>query len=213
MQIIHLKTEADIEKATKAAAVVIAEGGVILYPTDTLYGLGTDAFNNAAVDTIYKIKGRPEGKPIHVIVKDEAAIQNLGEWNETAAVLAARFLPGPLTLILKKLPRVQGGIARDMTTIGCRIPRHPYCAALTHTSPSPITTTSANKSGQPTLRTVPDILEQLGEAATLIHLVIDAGPLPSVATSTIVDITTSPPTILREGAISIQEIEQALHKS
>jgi L-threonylcarbamoyladenylate synthase len=200
------RISAEDPSAASRAAQVLATGGIILYPTDTLYGLGADAFSDSAVDKIYAVKGREIGKPIHCIVADVASLQGYGEMNDAARSLAQRFLPGPLTLILKKYPGIDGGIAREMETIGIRIPADAFCTALALAFARPYTTTSANISGMKPELSVDRILAQLGERASLIDLIIDAGTLPERLPSTVVDVSSGEPAILREGAIPSAEI-------
>ena len=178
----------------------------MLYPTDTLYGLGADALSDTAIAKIYTIKERDTGKPMHAIVADVAMAERYAEVDDRARTLAEKFLPGPLTLILEKKPSVATGIGRGMDTIGIRIPDDAFCRALARVFDAPITTTSANKSGLSTARRVDKILEQLGERAQKIDLIIDAGELSESKPSTIVDLTGPKPLILREGAISSSEI-------
>lgn len=202
MQILKVTRKESLEAAARAATEVLVRGGIILYPTDTIYGLGASAFSDQAVDTLYQIKGREKNKPIHAVFRDVASIKEVALWPDVAERLAKAFLPGPLTLILPKLTDNTGGIARDMDTIGVRIPNHPFCQHLSTLTPIPYTTTSANRSGKPPLPTVPEILKQLGDRADLIDLVIDYGQLPPSLPSTIIDLSSSPPTIIREGAIA-----------
>ncbi len=183
------------------AQVTGRAGGAVLYPTDTLYGLGADAFSDEAVARIYAIKGRDERKPIHAIVADLAMAETYAEVNDRARKLAEKFLPGPLTLILKKKPEFTSGIGTGMTTIGIRIPDNAFCLTLARTFGKPFTTTSANLAGAEPLRSVPDILDQLGEKAAAIDLAIDAGVLLESKPSTVVDVSTGDMKILREGAI------------
>ena len=192
------------------AASVLAAGGIILYPTDTLYGLGADALSDEAVDNIYAIKGRDEKKPMHCIVADMTMADEYGEVNELATALAEKFLPGPLTMILKKRGGIDTGIARGMDTIGVRIPRNEFCTTLVREFGLPFTTTSANKSGMMPACSTEAILLQLGESVQHIDLVIDAGVLPSRSPSTVVDVSSHAVVILREGALSTQEILAAL---
>ena len=200
------RINADNSFAPVRAADVLAAGGVILYPTDTLYGLGADAFSDDAVAAIYAIKGREEGKPIHVIVADGVMMVRYGQMNGIARSLAERFLPGPLTLILKKKQGIDTGIARDRDTIGLRIPENEFCLALARAFDRPYTTTSANVSGMKPERTVDAILAQLGEMKSWIDLVIDAGELPERLPSTVVDVSTGAAIVLREGAIPASDI-------
>lgn len=196
--------------AADAAALTLQHGDVILYPTDTLYGLGADALSDEAVAKIYAIKGRDEGKPIHAIVADMDMAERFAYVDGTAHMLADRFLPGALTLILRKKPGIETGIAKGLDTFGIRIPDNSFCKQLVDAFGGPITTTSANRAGEVSYRTVPAILEQLGEHADAIACAIDAGELPQRAPSTVVDCSGERPIILRVGAISESDIWDAL---
>ncbi len=196
--------------AVSIAADILSSGGVIIYPTDTLYGLGADALSDGAVAKIYAIKGRDEGKPIHAIVSDMEMAERFAYVNGSARLLAAKFLPGPLTLILKKKTGIETGIARGIDTFGIRIPDNQFCKELVEKFGGPITTTSANRSGMHTMRTVEAILEQLDELASGIGCVIDAGELPQRKPSTVVDCSGERPVILREGAVAAADIWEVL---
>ncbi|MDP3965692.1 MAG: L-threonylcarbamoyladenylate synthase [bacterium] len=219
MEVLNLKKQG-MAACVKNAVKELAAGGVIIYPTDTLYGLGADALSDKAVGKVYKIKGRDERKPIHAIVADIKMIEKYAEVPDMARMLAKEFLPGPLTLILKKKAGIKTGIAKGVSKIGFRIPNNQFCPALAKKFGGPITTTSANKSGRKTERTVKAVLEQLGvnnpyasvlqktaiRKKTGIDLVIDTGELPERQPSTVVDLCGKEPVILREGAISASEI-------
>ena len=193
-----------IGKSAIRAAGVLRQGGVVVYPTDTLYGLGVDAFSDEAVDKLYAIKGREPGKPTHCIVSDLAMAEEYAEVNDAARKLAEKFLPGALTLILAKKPSLATGIGRGMDSIGIRIPNNEFCLEFARTLGKPITTPSANKAGvEPT--TVPaTILAQLGEEN--IDLFVDDGTLPPRQPSTIVNLVSGSLSILREGAVPSAEI-------
>lgn len=178
---------------------------MIVYPTDTLYGLGADAFSDEAVANVCAIKGRDERKPIHCVVADLAMAQRFAEVNDAARHLAKRFLPGPLTLVLKKNPNADSGIARTIGTIGIRIPNNGFCLALAKQF-GPYTATSANLAGAENLRDVHAILRQLGAHAGTIDLVVDAGELPERKPSTVVDVSSGEVKILREGAVPATDI-------
>lgn len=199
-----------VEAAALRAAAVLRAGGIVLYPTDTLYGLGTDAFSDDAIAKIYTIKGRDERKPIHCIVADLAMAQMYGEFNETARRLVKEFFPGPLTIVVEKKQGLESGIARDIETIGIRIPDNEFCIALAREFDKPYTTTSANISGLKSPSTIKAIVEQLGASAEQIDLIIDAGTLPPGAPSTVVGVSGTDVVILREGAIPAGEIFEAL---
>ncbi|MFZ2887339.1 MAG: L-threonylcarbamoyladenylate synthase [Minisyncoccia bacterium] len=199
-----LKLE-DFGAAVTRAAGALRRGGVIIFPTDTLYGLGADAFSDEAVDKVYAIKGRDEGKPTHCIVSDLAMAAEYAEVNDAAKKLAEKFLPGALTLILKKKVGVEGGIARRMDTVGIRIPNNEFCIELARAFGKPFTATSANTAGMNVEASVEKIIAQLGGGAG-VDLAIDAGPSPLAQPSTVVNVVSGHPSILREGAIPASQI-------
>lgn len=202
MEIVSLSK--GVEECALRVAGVLRSGGLVVYPTDTLYGIGVDATSDSAVDRLYAVKERESGKPTHCIVADLAMMEEYAEVNEIARNLAKKFLPGALTLILKKSHVLTTGIGRGMDSIGVRIPDNDLCIALARAFGKPITTPSANKAGvEPT--TVPaKIIDQLGEAN--IDLFIDAGTLSPRQPSTIVNLVSGHPSIIREGAIPAAEV-------
>ena len=209
MERIELDDES-INVATTRASKVLRNGGVVMYPTDTLYGLGADAFSDKAVDKIYAIKGRDEKKPIHCIVADIAMAEEYAEVTDDARLLFERLLAGGLTVILKKREAVVGGIARGLDTIGIRIPHNDFCIQLAGAFGEPFTATSANLAGHEHQWSVEAILKQLGPNAEIIDLIIDAGELPPSAPSTVVDLSGEEPLIVREGAIAAADIWNAI---
>lgn len=216
----------DIGGAVKKAVIVLRQGGIVLYPTDTLYGLGADAFSDEAVDKVYAIKGRDEKKPIHCIVADIEMAREYAEVTDDARLLFERLLPGGLSVILRKRKGIEGGIARDMETIGIRIPKNDFCVQLAREFGKPFTATSANAAGQPPLSSIDAILEQLSYSNVLppervtpfsragknigIDLAVDAGALPESKPSTVVDLTGEEPVILREGAAAAADVWNAI---
>lgn len=197
-----LKLSADnIETCAKRAAGILRAGGLVIYPTDTVYGLGADAFSDEAVAKIYTVKARDESKPVHCVVASLDMAAEYGELNDTARALAKKFLPGPLTLVVEKKTGISSGIAQGIETIGFRIPKDDFCIALAHEFGRPYTTTSANVSGMETGKTPQAVLEQLGDKAVLVDLVIDAGELPRSKPSTVVGVHGKEVVVLREGAI------------
>src|SRR3990167_9977887 len=185
--------ERGINACVETASVVLKNGRVILFPTDTLYGIAADAFSDEAVDTIYAIKGRDEKKPIHCIAVDIAMAEKYAEVTDDARLLFERLLPGGLTVILRKRKNVRGGIARSIETIGIRIPHNDFCIQLAGAFGEPFTATSANLAGHEHQRSVEAILKQLGPNAEMIDLIIDAGELPPSAPSTVVDLSGEEP--------------------
>lgn len=214
MEIIRL-SDANIEEAAARSADVLSNGGIVLYPTDTLYGLGVESFQTPAVEKLYRVKERDLSRPIHSIVQSVEIMEMFATVTQEAHTLARDFLPGPLTMILKKKPEFTSGIARGMDTIGFRIPNHLFCLALAKVFPHPFTSTSANLSGRETERSIGAILDQFGPAQAEIDLVIDAGELPESAPSTVVDLShlgeeDGHPAIIRQGAIPVTDIWEAI---
>ena len=213
MERIALTATNTAEAGAKAAAVLRA-GGVVLYPTDTLYGLGADALSDAAVAKIYAIKGRDEGKPIHAIVDSLEAVEPFAEIDKNARVLEAKLPKGKVTLILKKKD-IDSGITKGRTNFGFRIPDNALCIEMARAFGGPITATSANAAGQPPQMSVDAILSQLGEGAHAIDLVIDAGEFPKSEPSTVIDLSgilaeDEGPVILRVGAVPAEDVWNAL---
>ncbi len=180
---------------------------IILYPTDTLYGLGVDATNPEAVLRLQELKGRDDKKPISIAVDSLEMLEQYAQVTALARKLAKKFLPGKLTLILCANPgiRTKGVVGSD-GSVGVRIPNHPQALALIQKIGKPITATSANVSGMLPENTVEKILTQFGEKAGMISRVIDGGELPLNTPSTVVDARGEKPIILREGAISSSNI-------
>lgn len=189
-----------------AATAALGRGGIVLYPTDTLYGLGADSLNKEALEKILAIKGRDAGKPIHSIVSSLEAAKPYAEVTPLAEALAKRFLPGPLTILLAKKDAVPDWAVSGRSTFGIRVPKHELCLAIAHAFGKPYTATSANKSGVSPERSVDAIISQLEAEAQLIDLIIDAGELPEREPSSVVDASGDEPLIVREGAISARDI-------
>jgi L-threonylcarbamoyladenylate synthase len=185
---------------------ILRKGGVIAFPTDTVYGLGADAFNTRAVERVYEIKKRCRSQQFPLLIANAKQLTTLAESiPEIAWLLARRFWPGGLTLVLSKkasLPACLG----SQTTIAVRIPDHPVCLALIKGLRHPITGTSANTSGQPAALTADEVGQQLEGK---IDLIINGGKCPGGKESTIVDTTREPPIILRQGIIPSHDIDKA----
>lgn len=204
MDVISL--DSGVGKCAIRAAGVLRQGGVILYPTDTVYGLGADALSDDAVAKIYAIKGMDVTKPIHAAVLDLEMADQYGEVNDIARKLAEKFLPGALTLILKIREGVTTGIAKGRADFAIRIPDNELCLEIARTFGKPFTTTSANITGQPQPHSIDEILAQLGDAAQYIDLVFDAGILQDNKPSTVVNVVSGFPSVIREGAIPAADV-------
>jgi L-threonylcarbamoyladenylate synthase len=182
-------------------------GGVIAFPTDTAYGLGADPFNEGAVRRIFEIKGRPETKPILVLVNSMEMANRVATLSDRATALAKRFWPGPLTMILPAHESVPSAVTAGTGTVGVRWADAPLAYRLIAGFQGPITATSANLAGMPSAVTVAEVREQLGES---IDLIIDGGTLPERGGSTLLDLTTIPARLLREGPIAKAELSDVL---
>lgn len=184
---------------------------MILYPTETVYGLGVDPFDAAALERLYILKGRDAGKAVTWLVRDMRDIERFAEVSETARRIAGHFLPGPLTLVLpiKKVSLPKH--LQHIDSIGFRISSDPFAQKLIakhmEEHDTPLTCTSANLSGLPTLPTPEEILVQFGEKRSMIQNIIDDGPRIGTP-STIVRVVGEAVECIREGAYPFEEIER-----
>lgn len=203
--------EVGVEAAALRAAAVLHAGGVVLYPTDTLYGLGADALSDEAVERIRTIKGRDDAKPLHCIVSDLDMAEQYVDIGPAIRQLAHQLPQGKISFIAPKRADVETGIARDMTTFGFRIPDHPLCRAMLEAFGGPVTATSANLAGAQPFSSPAAILAQLGAAVAQIDLIIDGGEAPLPRPSTVVDLFhPEHPVILREGAVPAGDVWEVL---
>lgn len=178
-------------------------GGVIGFPTDTAYGLGADPFNESAVRRIFEIKGRPEDKAILLLVNSVEMAQGVAIVSDPALALAARFWPGALTMILPARPNVPSVVTAGTGAVGLRWASAPFAMRLVSAFARPITATSANRSGMPSTVTAGEVRAQLEDR---LDMLIDGGSLPARGGSTLVDLTVTPPKILREGPVSAADV-------
>jgi L-threonylcarbamoyladenylate synthase len=195
--------------ALAAARRALADGGLVAFPTETVYGLGADATDGRAVARLYAAKGRPAFNPLIAHVTDERAARRLGRFDPAAERLAAAFWPGPLTLVLPKAP---GSTVADLATAGLdtialRVPAHPVARALLAAFGRPVVAPSANRSGHVSPTTAAHVMADL---AGRIDLVIDAGPTALGLESTIIALTDAAPALLRPGGIARDAIERVL---
>jgi L-threonylcarbamoyladenylate synthase len=196
-------------KAIAEAARVLRAGGLVAFPTETVYGLGADATNGAAVARLYAAKGRPRFNPLIVHVADLATAQRLGKFDGAASALAAAFWPGPLTLVLPKTndcPVAELATA-GLDTIAVRVPDHPVAHALIETTGRPLVAPSANRSGHVSPTTAAHVTADLGGR---IDLILDAGPTRVGVESTIVACLPDDPVLLRPGGVARAAIERVL---
>jgi L-threonylcarbamoyladenylate synthase len=194
--------------AVKDARSVLAGGGLVAFPTETVYGLGADATNDKAVARLYAVKERPSINPLIAHVADLAAAEKLGVFNDAALRLAKAFWPGPLTLVLPKAPGCPVGLlaTAGLDTIAVRVPGHPVAHQILAAFGKPVVAPSANRSGEVSTTTAPHVLHDLRDR---IELLINDGPAPLGIESTIVACIDKP-TLLRPGAIDRAAIEKML---
>jgi L-threonylcarbamoyladenylate synthase len=197
--------------AVTAAVRVLADGGLAAFPTETVYGLGADATNGAAVARLYAAKGRPSFNPLIAHVADAGAAPRLGRFNATAERLAAAFWPGPLTLVLPKMPGcpVADLATAGLDTIAVRVPDHPVARDILTAFGGPVVAPSANRSGHVSPTTAQHVLADLGGR---IDLIVDGGATPVGLESTIVACL-GDPVLLRPGGIARAAIEKVLGHS
>lgn len=197
------------EESIADAAERLRRGGLVAFPTETVYGLGADAGNGRAVAALYAAKGRPRFNPLIVHVADAAAAARYAAFTETANRLAEAFWPGGLTLVLPKA--AAGGIAELTTagldTVALRAPDHPVACALLAAADVPVAAPSANRSGHVSPTTAAHVADDLGDR---VDVILDGGPTAIGIESTVVDASGAAPTLLRPGAVPRAEIEAVL---
>ena len=208
MQLVVVDPVTPDRSAIARAAELLRAGRLVAFPTETVYGLGANALDAAAVERIYRAKGRPNYNPLIVHVLDEAGVLTVArEWPDTAAALARAFWPGPLTVVVRKLPIVPDGVTAGLDTVAVRVPAHPVARALLAAARIPVAAPSANRSMLLSPTTAQHVFKSLGESADMI---LDAGPSAVGIESTVIDLTRARPTLLRPGMISIPQLESVI---
>lgn len=187
------------------AARVLHGGGLVVFPTETVYGLGANALDAAAVVRIFTAKGRPANNPLIVHVANAAQVQQIAaSWPKSAMRLAERFWPGPLTLVLPKRDTVPDIVTAQGPTVAVRVPAHPLAQALLRAAALPIAAPSANRSTELSPTRAEHVLRGLDGR---IDMLLDGGPTSGGIESTVLDLTSAPPRILRPGPIGVAEVE------
>ncbi|HZT77913.1 MAG TPA: L-threonylcarbamoyladenylate synthase [Vicinamibacterales bacterium] len=194
--------------AIEEAAKWILAGRVVAIPTDTLYGLAVDPWSAVAVDALFAAKDRPAERAIPLIASDRAQVETaIGPLSPTAARLADRGWPGPLTLVVPAPPALAAAVTGGTGTVGVRVPNHDVARAIARLAGRPITATSANLSGEPATDDPDRVEASLGDR---IQMLVDVGRTAGGPPSTIVDVTGAAPRLLRAGAVAWDEIERWL---
>jgi L-threonylcarbamoyladenylate synthase len=200
------KLPLDMKEQIEKGISILKGGGIVAFPTDTVYGLGATASNQLALERIYEVKERPRDMALPLLLADVSQISEVAEPVPPIAwLLADHFLPGALTIVLHKSNSIPGIITAGGVTVAIRVPAHPIPVALAEGLGGHIAGTSANESGKPSSLTAEEVYSQFGDK---MDLVIDGGRCPGGRESTIIDVTGEEAVILREGAISREELEK-----
>lgn len=209
-EILKINREKPEPDKIKFAAEIIKKGGLVAFPTETVYGLGADALNPEAVRKVFVAKGRPSDNPLIVHIADIKDINNFAKRvPKTAAMLMQKYWPGPLTIVLYKKKKIPDIITAERDAIAMRMPDNKIALALIRASGKPLVAPSANLSGRPSPTRPKDVIaDMMGR----VDLIIDGGQTEIGIESTVIDMTSSPPQILRPGMITIEEIESIIGK-
>ena len=192
------------------AVRILRNGGVAAIPTDTVYGLAAAYDDEQAVGRIFRIKSRPSGLAVPLLLDDASSIERyVSDVPDSFWALAKTFWPGPLTIVLRKSPLVSDKLTAGRDTVGLRVPDHWLPRYISKSLDKAITGTSANLSGSPSLTTAQAVEEQLGE---VVDMVIDGGESSGTTASTVVDLSGDTLAILREGSITLDDIEKAIRQ-
>ncbi|MDV0446862.1 Threonylcarbamoyl-AMP synthase [Methanosarcinaceae archaeon Ag5] len=199
--------QAVFDTVIEHAAAALTGGQIVAFPTDTVYGLGAGAFDAKAVDKIYRAKGRPPEKPLSILIGSAGDMKKMAsDVPESAFILAEKFWPGPLTIILNKNSQIPDNVTCGKKTVGLRVPNHPVALALIQKT-GPLACPSANLSGNSDPKSAANVLADLDGK---IDLLIDGGETTIQMPSTIIDLTENPPKILRRGGLSVESIQACI---
>jgi L-threonylcarbamoyladenylate synthase len=197
----------EFDRGLAAAAVALEEGKLVVLPTDTVYGLGTDAFNHEAIGSLLVAKGRGRDMPVPVLVGSPRTLDGIATGlSDDARLLVEAFWPGGLTLVAKVAPSLQWDLGDTGGTVAVRMPLHPVALELLLAT-GPMAVSSANRTGAPPPTTVDGAIEQLGES---VQVYLDGGPSGDPVPSTIVDVTGSVPRVLRVGDVSVATLREVV---
>ncbi len=206
--LVHVNPERPDGAVVRAAAEILRRGGLVAIPTETVYGLAAHALDAAAVAKIFAAKGRPSNNPLIVHVADVGAARALASsWPVAADALAARFWPGPLTVVVPRAAHVPDVVTASGPTVAIRIPAHPVALAILREAGIPLAAPSANPSNAISPTTARHVADGLGDR---VDLIVDGGPCAGGLESTVVHLGSDPPTLLRPGLVTVAELEAAI---
>ncbi|MFX0096986.1 MAG: L-threonylcarbamoyladenylate synthase [Candidatus Hodarchaeota archaeon] len=207
VKVIKVDSLAPEISAMRMAAAFARFGMLVVFPTDTVYGLGTNPFNVLAVDRLLKVKGRLEEMGVPLLVSSVDDVSEIAHFDDDAEKLAKKFWPGVLTLVLKKRRIIPNIVTGGRDSVAVRIPSHKVARSLAQMVGGVIVGTSANISGKSSPKTAQEAIEQVGKE---VDLVLDGGKASVGVSSTIIDLTESPPLIRRLGAVSEEQIKEVI---
>ena len=210
MKVFDIKNNFSPELASKEAALTMFKGGAVVYPTDTLYGLGVNVLDTEAVRKLFSIKKRSEKKPLPIMVSSIGMAKALAHIDEPREKILKSFWPGPFTFVLRKKPLVSYLATAGKNTIALRIPDSYFCQNLLEDFEGPITVTSANISGEEPSFDSREIIERFSKEKHQPDLIVDAGVLPETSPSTVIDLTGEMPKVLRINPTTKDELMRIL---
>lgn len=200
-----LQLDVEYKENINKAAEVIKSGGIVAFPTETVYGLGANALDEAAVSRIFERKGRPQDNPLIVHVDSTVSARKIAEFNDKAEALAEKFWPGPLSMVLRNIG-IPAAVTAGLDTVAVRMPDNDAALSLISAAGVPIAAPSANRSGSPSPTRALHVEQDLGEDL----LILDAGECSIGVESTVVDVTQDVPVVLRPGAITLEMIKECI---
>ena len=195
--------------SVQEAAGILKAGGLVAFPTETVYGLGANAFDADAVLSIFTAKGRPADNPLIVHIHDRAQLDEIGDIPSRAPALMDAFWPGPLTILFPRKASIPDVVTAGLSTVAVRMPSHPVALSLLRESGVPVAAPSANRSGRPSPTTAMHVLEDM---KGIIPMILDGGPCEIGVESTVLDLTNGSPVILRPGGVTKSMLEEVLHE-
>ena len=195
--------------SVREAAGILKTGGLVAFPTETVYGLGANAFDADAVLSIFTAKGRPADNPLIVHIHDRAQLDEIGDIPPRAPALMDAFWPGPLTILFPRKASIPDVVTAGLSTVAVRMPSHPVALSLLRESGVPVAAPSANRSGRPSPTTAMHVLEDM---RGIIPMILDGGPCEIGVESTVLDLTHGSPVILRPGGVTKSMLEEVLHE-
>lgn len=210
-EFVTVEPESPDEETLQRAGALLRAGGLVAFPTETVYGLGADALNEAAVRRVFAAKGRPGDNPLIVHIASEEELSQVAEPDEATAErlrrLARRWWPGPLTVILPKRPVVPAVVTGGLATVAVRMPDHPVALGLIRSAGRPVAAPSANRSGRPSPTEARHVVQDLDGR---IDMIVDGGPAAIGVESTVLDLSVEPPIVHRPGAVTVEQLRTVL---